>query len=190
MTNLRTSQRDVIDDNDRDRGSSLVLALVFLTAIALLVMALVNLAGTALLDTKKFNTATNVVYSAAAAVQVEIQAVRYEYQTTNLTPTNCTPGDPPPIASNAAWSINNVKISVFCTYQDAPTTGISRAVTFYACEEDGATYVDAAACMASPFLQAQVTFNDFTISDQNQCASGVLQTSCGTSMKIAYWLSN
>ncbi len=186
MPSLR-SARKVQRRGDED-GSSLLLALLFLAAISVIVLALVSFAENSLADSAKFNTATNVQYSTGAAAQLEIQNLRFSYQATNATATNCTPGNASPVASTATFTLNAVKVSVFCTYVSTPTIAQSRVITMYACEEDGASYVGAAACVAHPFLQTQVSFNDYTITDKNQCTSNANQISCGTSMNVAYWL--
>ena len=191
MTNFSgTRVRRSIEIHSNDEGSSLVLALLFLTGVSLIVLSLVSFAGNSLADAAKFNNATAVQYSTGAAAQLEIQNLRFSYQATNATPTNCTPGNSSPIAANATFSINSVLVSVFCTYVSTPTIAQSRVITMYACEEDGASYVAAAACVASPFLQAQVSFNDYTVTDKNQCTSNANQISCGTSMNVAHWLIN
>lgn len=153
-------------------------------------LALVSFASNSLAQSSKFNTATGVQYTTAGAVQLEIQNLRFSYEATNATATNCTPGNAAPVSSTATFALNSVNVSVFCAYVSTPSIAQSRLITMYACEEDASIYVTAANCVANPFLQVQVSFNDYTVTDKNQCTSSSNQISCGTSMNVVYWLVN
>jgi hypothetical protein len=159
-----------------DRGAALMLALAVLFAVSVIVIGLITLMGNALKDTKHFQTASQLEYATGAAVQLEIQSMRYTYQAATTTPFNCTPG-------GSTYTQNTQTVSVFCTV--AHNFGaVTRAITYNACDSS----MSSSACVANPYLKAVVTFDDFANPTIDHCVSTADETSCGTTMTIASWV--
>ena len=182
-----TTQRD-------DRGASLVLALAVLFATSLVAITLVGWIGNALGDTLKLTGASQMEYATGAAVQTEIQTLRYEYTGPTYTtggttpygtspfplsssPVNCTPG------TSSGVTINSQKVKVWCTGVWQYGSAATRTVTLSSCDSG----VGGTGCVAAPFLQVTVSFNDYSLADQDNCRGSASQTTCGTAMTITTW---
>jgi hypothetical protein len=159
-----------------DRGAALMLALAVLFAVSVIVIALVTWTGNSLLDTKRFQTASQMEYATGAAVQLEIQNLRYTYQAATTTPFNCTPGA-------STFAMNTQNVSVWCTV--AHNFGaVTRAITLSSCDAS----MSSTNCVANPYLKAVVTFDDYANPTIDHCVSTADETSCGTTMTIASWV--
>lgn len=169
----RMSRRVQLRNSD---GSILILALVFLLVTSLTVATICTWAGNSLLDAAKFNQGTSLDYAASGAVLVAAQNLRYSYQS-STNAYNCTPYSSVPSNSKAP------SIEVFCTIVDNADSAATRAVTFDACSSSE----PAAACEATPYLLAVISFDDYSESNQLNCSSASDQVTCGTSQSITSW---
>jgi hypothetical protein len=176
MTHIRTSLKSKFAASD-DRGAALLLALAVLFAVSVIVIALVTWTGNSLTDTLHFQSATQMEYATGAAVQVEIQSLRYTYQAATTTPFNCTPG-------GSTYSMNTQNVQVWCTV--AHNFGaVTRSITLSSCDAS----MTSASCVANPYLKAVVQFDDYANPTIDHCVSTADETSCGTTMTIASWVT-
>ena len=162
-----------------EQGSTLVLALIFLMLASVTVFSIATWAGNSLVDAVHFKTQASLDYALGAAVQTETQNLRYSFQPTSATPFACTPG------SGSSVSLNGQAVSVFCSVVEKPLSAATRVVTLDACVY--ATTLTATTCVATPGLQAVVTFDDYSSSGVFGCLSASAEVSCGTAMAITSW---
>jgi hypothetical protein len=186
MTNRRTFAERLLErhahalKNRDDRGAALMLALVVMFAVSVIVVSIVTWAGNSLSDTAKFIKTASLEYATGAAVQAEVQTLRYGYQASQSTAYNCTPG-------GTTMTVNSQSVSVWCTVVYNAKSAVTRAITLSSC----ASNVSSSSCVASPFLQVVVQFNDYANPVSANCiiSGGVSNlTSCGTSQTITSWV--
>jgi Tfp pilus assembly protein PilX len=169
-----------VDADFDDRGASLMLALMVMLVTSLVVISMVTWIGNSLLDTVKFQQSTNSQYAQAAAVQTEIQLKRYNQDgVVSYTTRDCTPG------SSGTFTFNSVPVKVWCsmTYHYSADT---RDYIMTSCSSS----MSQTDCLASPSLQVDVQFNDFspTIINYKNCYDATHQSTCGTAMLITSWV--
>ena len=164
--------------NDESRGSSLMLALIFLTVSSLIVMALVSWVGNSLVDTVHFNAASSLEYATGGVAQIEIQNLRYTYQNATSGTVACTPG------GGSSFALNGTPVSAWCSFVHNPFSASTRVATVYVCS----SAISQSSCVAFPYLQATASFNDYTLTDTDNCTSTSNETSCGTAMSITGWI--
>jgi hypothetical protein len=182
-----------------ETGSSLILALVFIVAVALVVTALADWATSDLRNNGTFSSARSLQDVASAATEVAIQSMRY---TPELPPSGGSLNASPP--SNCWGSTGSVselplsdfpgqsiggatEIAVWCTTLWAPSSINSRVVTISACPLTGST--TATTCASNPTLQAVVTFDDYP-TGVSAPSGGQCDVYCGTSMILDNWASS
>ena len=160
-----------------ERGSSLILALVYIVSVSLIVGALADWAMNDLNNTTHFQNASSLDNAVSGATEIAIQSMRYypQYSTT-ASPwvANCwTPSGT--LASDVL--INNDLVGVWCDTQEHLQSPNTRVVTFYACPVTAAAVANgtdnATWCQLAPTLKAQVTFDDYPSG-----GGGLLQTTC------------
>lgn len=171
--------------NREDDGTSLILALVFITAIGLLFIAILNFATGALTNTVNLRTQRGLEFAADGAVNASAQWARSTCPDTANTatypcaamfsspPAKCMPNNV------GSMSFNTFTLSVYCSGAAAPG---KRFVDFYACTTG--------TCSATnSVLHANITFFDSDPSGGVECSgTGPTPTStCGISMKINSW---
>jgi type II secretory pathway pseudopilin PulG len=130
-----------------EAGAALVLALVFIVAVALLLGALVSLAGPNLLYTTQAQNQRTSEYNADAAVDGAIQALRSQAPTPSITNPIC-PTFP------TSGSVNGLVVE--CSMAIPPNYN-GRIVQFEACPAPGGTFTN---CQANAILQSEVVYND------------------------------
>jgi hypothetical protein len=162
-----------------EAGAVLILALVFLVAVSLVVTALVTWAGNDLKNVAHFKAGRTYEYSADGATEVAIQSARYSYTAPTADPTN------PPACPDTGptVTIDGVAIDVWCSTVWVPSSFKTRTVTFSACLAS----VTASACAASPYLQAVVTFDDYS-SLRYLANSAPCTSTCGAGMTLSRWV--
>lgn len=162
---------------DDDRGAVLVLALVFMVASALVITGLLAWGRNDLNSEVQFLQSRALTYAAGSAMQTAIQNVRYS--TTACPSTGMTINVP-----NLQNSTYTVTMVVFCspsTETEAPSAA-SRTITFSECVS---TAVVSNSC-PSPYLQAVVTYDDYT---SGSIATGAAcSTNCGENVSINSWV--
>lgn len=179
-----------------ERGATLILALIFIVAVSIIVIPLANWAASSLRDTTNFQKVSTVDYALSSAVNTAIESIRTAPEPSSPSIPNVN--DPAPQPIGVCWSIssgttssvtlNGYTVNVWCQTTINLETSSTRVVTLYACLS---TYGGGslASCEATPQLQAQVTFDDYSGAEQAllfQCnieAPG----SCGSSQTLDQW---
>jgi hypothetical protein len=159
-------------DHRSERGSSLILALVYIVSVSLIVGALADWAMNDLNNTSHFQTASSLDNAISGATEVAIQSMRYypQYPAT-FTTANCW--TPPGGTNNASdVPINGGLVGVWCSTVENLKSPNTRVVTFTACPVTAAQVASPAAastimgtCLSGlipgPSLKAVVTFDDY-----------------------------
>lgn len=167
-----------------DGGSSLVLAIVFLTVVSVVMIALVDWVGNDLRNTANFTAAQSFQSTANSASQVALQTVRYNFmaQTLNASPpAPCWTALPTP----SLFLLNGQSVDSWCTTSWTVGTDQGRVVTISTCLSS----VSATNCAQSPLLQAIVSLGDFQ-RGYGFATCGLDPRSwvtCGTTMTINTW---
>jgi hypothetical protein len=171
-----------------EKGSVLVLALLFLVAISLVLTALASWATNDLSNSSKFSSARSLQFAANSATELAIQSIRYtplllSGQTLNASSPSYCWGSGPISELTGASSVDGIGVEVWCSTVWSPSSANTRVVTFSTCLAG----VSAATCALNPALQAVVAFDDYPpgVSTPN---SGVCAVYCGTGITIESWL--
>jgi hypothetical protein len=153
MTRSHRLQRD-------EDGAILLLALAFLTAVAVMVTALIGQGDGAFRATIAFRQALGTQYAADAAVQEAMTALAqpanwlsYVNVQALLTPTPC-----PNVSGQTTnpANLNTVRVSTFCTFVFDQYPGLQLAPRIY--EINACLGVTVVPC-ATPLLRANVTIS-------------------------------
>src|SRR5580692_1158272 len=118
-----------------ERGSSLILALVYIVSVSLIVGALADWAMNDLNNTTHFQNASSLDNAVSGATEIAIQSMRYypQYPATATNYANCWA---PPTGSYASdTTINSDLVGVWCTTVENLKSPNTRVVTFIACPE-------------------------------------------------------
>lgn len=186
---MRTPETTTRHAHRGEDGTSLILALVFITAIGLLFIAILNFATGALTNTVNLRTQRGLEFGADAAVNASVQWVRntcpqpptntVTYPCSAMFPTTGNSSPPPTncLPNNvASMTFNTYTVKVNCLGQAAPG---QRFIDFYACTTG--------TCSATnSVLHANITFFDSDPSGNVNC-SGTTTSTCGISMTINSW---
>jgi len=167
-----------------ERGATLIMALVFVFAIGLVLLALADLATGALLTTSNLRAQRTSGEDAATAVTIAVQATRYSYTPAVYagTLTSCLPAGITVASSDARLATSN-SVVVWCTGDVHPLSAATRDVRFYACPAGTA----AAQCTGrAVLLFAEVTFDDRDTLGAASCNATAV-ASCGNAIDIARW---
>ncbi len=132
-----------------DAGASLVLALVYIVAIALVVVAFSSWALNDLNNTSHFESANALNYAASSSTEVAIQSMRYSPIASPNGPVACW-------SPQTTLTINTYTMSSWCVTAQNYYGANTRSVTFYTCQ----SAVGASQCASTPLLTAQVAFVD------------------------------
>ncbi len=167
-----------------DNGAVLILAMAFLLAASVVGVSLLTWTGTSILSDQHNAQASALQNATGAAVQAEMENLRYNYQVTAKFPldpiTNswdCTPSGSNLLAVGGQVVIIACRISFQAD---------GRVIDFSACK---ATYKSTALadCITYPFLSAQVKFYDVSLSGIAGCTGPSNAWSCGTGLTINRW---
>ena len=191
-----TSARGEAGTRSNDEsGAVIILALIFLIAVSLIILALMNWVGTSLSATGAFANERSVESAATSAVNLAIQNSRYTYSSAMVNaspPVQCWGSTAVPTPSYL--SVNGESIDVWCSMVWQPFSAQTRTITYSACLDPSPTSnpVPAATCALNPLLQAVVTFDDFPVDlavpppEPVPCTTG----SCGQSLTQDSWQWN
>jgi hypothetical protein len=158
-----------------EAGAVLILALVFLLAIGLAVVSLATMTTNDILNSTNLTSQRSIEYSADGATSMAVQNVRYSGNPYSSAPANCLP-------NGSSATLNGVSMSVDCTQQQFdPVSGVTRVINFYACRTGTCSSTNA-------ILQAQITFDDYSVSNSYLCTPGVSVSTCGTAMTVDSWI--
>jgi Bacterial Ig-like domain (group 3) len=176
-----------------DAGAILVLALVYIVAIGLIVGALTSWVMGNLNSTRGFATATAMHYAATSTTDTAIQSIRYHPMPSSPT---LDPNTPTTLPVSNCWAnvltsnltIDGYNMTVWCQTVEYLKSSQTRVVSFYTCPTTPT--LDSTTCMASPYLKAIVTFNDYPegglVTYQKQC--NLLNVLCGSGVSIDTWI--
>ena len=146
-----------------------------------IVTALLAWGGNDLKNVAQFQQNRTLNYAAGSAMQVQMQAVRYNSSAC----TNSFSKIPIPNANPS----NSAVIDVWCSLTTfAPTKAKTRVVTLTACS-DSARIANTCSNTNNPYLTVVVTFGDYSSTNQFSSSSPCTSTSpsCGTTMTINSW---
>ena len=170
-------------------GSALVLAIIFLLAIALVILALGSFAVQASSTNVSVRAQAKIETAAETAVTAAIQQVRVSWN---------YPTQIPPVATVYSNSLLSTPTAQPCTPSGATSgeivycqgwqIGTSRLVDFFVCGSSYATN-DPATCLAKTELFASVTYTDIPDGGAPNSASctKTSNATCGISMSIGQW---
>jgi len=160
--------------SEDERGTVLVLALMFIFAVGLTIGAIVTLVSANLLATQGLQRNRAVEYGAAAAVEGAIQALRYAAPTS---PPTCSPFP----SSTSSIPVNNQSYVVDCT-MGVPNGFYGRLVQFDACLSSNAS-----SCQQNAILEVNAVYDDVAPGCTNGALSGCYGSSWGTKVTITSW---
>lgn len=186
------ARRDRSSALGEEVGATLILALVFLLAFALIIGALASWTSTGLGSALQFENASSKYYAAEGVTQVVIRQLRYSYPspaspTSFACPLNTPAGSP---TSSSAVAMNSVLIQDWCTVEASGNT--FRLATVTACLVTPGTQLTGPCTVstgsATKILEARVTFTDSSPPNPTAptCTSSTL-FNCGQYMSIQYW---
>jgi hypothetical protein len=181
----RPSQGRVKDES----GASLILALIFLTVVSLVTVAVVNLAGNDLGNTSNFTGAHAVETAANNANATALQYVRYNFilQTENaFPPAPCWPTQ----SGQATVLAQGQSVAAWCSTRLTLGAKVTRVVTISTCLSS----VSAQACVLAPRLQSIVAISDYLPkSGTDGCVAylnpvSISITGCGSNLTVKSWV--
>jgi hypothetical protein len=169
-----------------DRGTSLILAIVFVFVVGVVLVAVGGLSANALLNTNNNRSQRTASVDAENAVTIAMQYLRYNY--VPPTTSSCLPsGTNIPSSDPRATGAN--PLTVYCSQNISPINTPTRTVDFFACSST----VTATQC-TSPngprLLYAHVTYNDLNPQGIDACnltTNGTPDSSCGLAMNVQIW---
>lgn len=158
-----------------ERGASLILAIVFVFAVGLALVAIGDFATGALRNTSNLEQLRSNEANAEAATTVALRYVQTSYTASIYagTPTACLPVAS--VSSDVVW----------CDQTATPPTGYSRIVDFYTCPS-GTSATNCVVGNAALLLHAQVSYTDWNFAGANNC-SATTQATCGSGVTIDKW---
>lgn len=173
-----------------ESGAIILLALVFLVAVSLIVVALLSWVGTSLKVTSTFASERTTESAATSAVNLAIQNTRFTFapQLLNASPPQACWYDSGGNAEQPP-SFNGQQFNVWCSMVWQPYSANTRTITYSAC----VTTSTNVQCAANPTLQAIVTFDDYAPGIGVPTANPVqcnLTGFCGQSLTQNSWLWN
>lgn len=164
-----------------ERGAVLILALVYLLAVSITVIALAGFSMTNLHTTTRFSAARELQDAARSTTELAMQTIRYTpllstSQTLNASPPSVCWGSG---ATSGVHNIDGYSMNVWCSTTWNPTSAATRVVTFSTC----VSTLAAAQCAATPYLKVVVTYDDYPpggaeavtgpCTDWNWCGQGM-----------------
>jgi hypothetical protein len=172
-----------------ERGTSLILAVVFVFVIGILLVSLGGFAANALLNTSNGRQQRTTTADAENAVTIAMQYLRYTPAATS-TLSSCLPPSSTIPSSDPRVNLSHSPVQVYCQQDVFPTQAQSRVVQFYACGWN----VTAANCSVgnqTVLLHAEVAYNDLNPQGVDNCypitPPPPVTTSCGMAMTVNTW---
>jgi hypothetical protein len=167
----------------REDGAILILALVYLIAVSMSVLALSTWATNDLNNSTKFSSANTLTVAASDMMNVAIQYVRYN-PVISPQAVACWGGE----ATEQIPVIGGDQVAVWCSTTWQPRSFQTRIVDFYACPID----VSANSCAydngAGALLSVTVTFDDYPPAPKVLAPIDELcSVWCGSGMTITNW---
>jgi len=178
---------------ERDRGAILILALVYVVAVSLVVLALASWASNDLNNTAKFVKQTQLEASARNTAEFAINSIRYTpllgaNQTLNNL-SNCWGTSSPStqtynFQNGASTNQTSYTFAAWCQTTWTPLASTSRTVDVDVC----LSTISASACENSPYLFVQVIFDDYPNGSQSAPIQSICTVWCGQGINIVQWV--
>ena len=177
-----------------DEGSVLVLALIFMVVSSLTVLALANLATNSLSSSTVFLSASQMQSAARSTTNLAIANMRYtpllgSGQTLNANPPSYCWGSSAPSSqtfnfrNGSATNIRSITMAAWCTTKWTPQSSQTRIVTIDTCPISQNVF----ACEGNPFLETQVTFDDYPLGVHSGAVSTECNIYCGQGITVDYF---
>ena len=176
-----------------DSGAVLILALIFIIAIALIMLSLLSLTGNDIINASNLQSERALDYAADGATTASVQAVRYSStQFSQSSPQLCMPNgatsievDAVPIVVECENTSSRAQPNSPCPYHSALAC-TTRVVRFFVCTTGGPS---CAAGSPDLVVQAEVAFDDFpdTPGSADVCAPSTGTETCGIGMAVVFW---
>jgi hypothetical protein len=185
-----------------ERGSILILGMIFLIVISMTIASLASWTMNDLNNTNAFTNARATTYASTSVVNVAVQSIRYAIDPTGRGFTqntvtalgecwNPAAGGP---AGVSQLTTDNVTVAVWCQTVENLNSPATRVVDLYACvstltSASSTAIINAAAsdCQSSPRLHVEVTFDDYPPGGSppltTQCT-----TWCGDGTSLDTWV--
>jgi hypothetical protein len=164
----------------------LVLALIYIVAISLIVVALADWVSNDLSNTTKFNDAAQFDSALRSVVQLGIQNIRYNPMSAQVAPGVCWTPDPS-TGTESGHTFNGYSVDVWCsTVQDLNNISQTRVVTLYACLSSASPSA-ATDCQNHPSLTAKVAFDDYYNNSPAYLSATCTPPQCGQSATALQW---
>jgi hypothetical protein len=177
-----------------ERGSALILALAFVFAVGLIILALASLTSNSMLGTSNARAQRTSLNDAETAIMTAMQYLRSNYGGAvydgGVTPQSCLPPSASLPASDPRVSGQTSTVSLWCIANYNPTSTATRVVDFYACRTNTTFGTCTTVNSLSLLLHAQVAYNDFPASGVPSCGPGpgpASNSTCGTAMTVNTW---
>lgn len=179
---MARSRASAAEGRHDDRGTSLILVLVFLVAVGFLFIVLGGAAASDLTNSGNLTSQRSVEYAASGATNMAVQTVRYSGQQ-YATSADCLP-------NGSSVTINGRAVFVDCVQQSfSALSGVTRVINFFTCTVSTAIPVGASTCTsADALVSALVTYDDYDSTNHYHCIPGGLLSSCGSSMTVSSWV--
>lgn len=183
-----------VNRRDSDQGSVLILALIFIVVAGLTVVALASMATTALSTTAQFLSVSQLQSAARSTTNVAINSIRYTpllgtNQTLNANPASYCWGTSAPSSQTFSFqngttsNTTNVTMDSWCATTWNPESSQTRVVTIDTCPSSQSVYT----CENNPYLQTQVTFDDYPTGVQSSAVASVCNVYCGQGLTVDYF---
>lgn len=185
-----------------ERGSILILGMIFLIVISMTIASLANWTMNDLNNTTTFTNARATTYAATSVANVAVQSIRYAIDPTGVTLTQnvATPlgecwvpasGGPTGVSQ---LTTDGITVAIWCSTVENLNSPATRVVDFYACVSTltaastaGEISTAASDCEANPRLHVEVTFDDYPPGGSSplttQCS-----TWCGDGTSLDTWV--
>lgn len=167
-----------------EEGSVLILALIYLVATGVAMLALMGWIANGLDATSKFSTSRELQLGATSTAELAMQNIRYTpmLSTTTASASYCWGSGP----TSSVQNIDGNSFDAWCSTAWNPTSAATRVVTISVCE----TSVTEANCVSpsTPYLKVVVTFDDYppggAAAVQGPCTDWGW---CGEGMTVDSW---
>jgi hypothetical protein len=168
---------------DLERGSSLVLALIFVVVVSLVVLALADWVTNDLSNTNVFSSAAQLNSTLRSATELGIQNIRFQPMNGVAIPGPGNCWTPQAGATLSQVSIPPNVVDVWCQTALTPSSPNTRVVILEACPSS----VSAATCEATPSILAEVSFDDYSPADSQLLTTVCTYPDCGYSATVLGW---
>lgn len=167
---------------NRETGSVMILALVFMLVGAVVIGGLATWATNDLIITTRFRNASQLLYAAGGATDAAIWSSRYTVHDTNPIGYPC-PGTRPSVLINGQY------IADWCITTPSVSISVTRQIAFSACVNPTPASSLSQNC-TNPLLTAVVNFNEDAVGVNNQFiqyCTVLNPVNCGAGMTIISW---